>query len=250
MECKCFFFFVLCCKNCLLQQKQFFVVQSADRRNIDLCYYKMNRTTSLFLCVFKYLLFLSLLLVSQRGRLIIDHTARSGSLSIHDWTDDEIEAWNELAKSPNSFYKLRIKTNDNNDNNDNNDDNSLIASVLTCQLKRGDERIILHSDSDGHLIGFDYYTTNSLCSDISSSTKSKGLKKKKKFLSDGLPKSLEKSVVVSMSFGDKGESPFSPEYELSPPKKDQPSFWSKYWWIILIVGFVFIQSLGAASGAA
>merc|ERR1712113_306262 len=173
----------------------------------------------------------------NRGRLLIDHTARSGSLSIHDWTDDEIDEFNELAKSPNSFYKLRIKTSDN---------TYLIASLLTCQLNRGDERIILHSDSDQNLIGFDYYTSNPSCSDYSSLSK-KG-RKRTSSSSGALPKSLQKTVEVSMSFGDKGDSPYMPEYEIAPPQKEQTSFWSKYWWIILIVGFVVLQSVAAGAG--
>ena len=171
---------------------------------------------------------------SDRGRLLIDHTARSGSLSIHDWSDDEIDEWNDLAKSPNAFYKLRIETSDN---------SYLMASVLACQLNRGDERIILHSDSDGNLIGFDYYTTNPSCSDYNSLSK-KGRKKKS---SSGLPKSLQKTVEVSMSFGDKGDSPYMPEYEIAPPKKESSTFWSKYWWIILVVGFVLLQSVAAGA---
>eukprot|EP00483_Globobulimina_turgida_P008466 UN08483 len=95
---------------------------------------------------------------TTRGRLLMDNTARSGSLSIHDWSDDEIDEWNELSKASNSFYRLRIAISEN---------NYLIASVLTCQLNRGDERIILHSDLDDNLIGFDYYTTNPSCYDVS-----------------------------------------------------------------------------------
>eukprot|EP01084_Bolivina_argentea_P312553 541124_1 len=171
-----------------------------------------------------------------RGRLLIDYTARSGSISIHDWTDDEIDEWNELSKESKSFYKLRIKISEN---------KNLISSVLTCQLNRGDERIVLHSDSDYNLVGFDYYTTNPSCYDVSSNVRSK---KRKKITSNSIPKSLQKGVEVSMSFGDKGDSPFMAEYEIQPPKKETTSFWSKYWWIILIVGFVVLQSV--ASGAA
>ena len=155
---------------------------------------------------------------STRGRLLIDPTARSGALSIHDWTDDEIDAWTELAKSPNSFYKLRIQISEN---------DYLISSVLTCQLNRGDERITLHSDSNGNLIGFDYYTTNPSCSDYS------GLSSSRKQSASTIPKSLQKSVEVSMSFGDRADVPFMPDYEISPPKKEQQSFWSKYWYVSL-----------------
>ena len=165
---------------------------------------------------------------SLRGRLLIDKTSRSGSLSIHDWTDDEIEKWNDDKN--NLFYKLRIKINEN---------NYLTSSVLKCQLlNRGEERIILHSDDNGNLIGFDYYTTNSFCNN-------NNLKKNKN--KNKIPKSLEKSVQVSMSFGDKGDSPYLAEYEISPPKKEQTSFWSKYWWVILIVGFVLLQSVAASA---
>ena len=118
-----------------------------------------------------------------------------------------------------------------------------MASVLTCQLNRGDERIILHSDSDGNLVGFDYYTTNPSCSDLSGLSK----KGKKKGAISGLPKTLQKTMEVSMSFGDKGDSPYMPEYEIAPPKQAQQSFWSKYWWMILIGGFVLLQSMAAGA---
>jgi len=168
---------------------------------------------------------------TARGRLLIDQSARSGSLSIHDWSDDEIDEWNELSKSANSFYKLRIKVSEN---------KYLISSVLACQLKRGDERILLHSDSNGNLIGFDYYTTNPSCGEPGKSSLKTG--------SSSLPKSLQKTVEVSMSFGDKGDSPYMPEYEIAPPKQEQQSFWSKYWWMILIGGFVVLQSVAASAG--
>ena len=171
---------------------------------------------------------------SPRGRLLIDQTARSGSLSIHDWSDDEMDQWTELAKGKNSFYRLRIKTGD---------DTYLMASVLTCQLNRGDERIILHSDSEGTLVGFDYYTTNPSCSEYGKLSK----KGKKKGAISGLPKTLQKTMEVSMSFGDKGDSPYMPEYEVAPPKQAQQSFWGKYWWVILVAGFVLLQSMAAGA---
>mmetsp|Transcript_25439 Transcript_25439/g.41485 ORF Transcript_25439/g.41485 Transcript_25439/m.41485 type:complete len:215 (-) Transcript_25439:34-678(-) len=169
-----------------------------------------------------------------RGRLLMDVTARSGSLSIHDWSDQEMDEWHALSRQSQSMYKLRIKLSDT---------NYLSASVLACQLKRGDERIILHSDFDGNLIAFDYFTTNPACTDsaLSSSSSSSS--------SSSLPKTLQKSVEdISILSGDKADGPFFAEYEISPPKKEQQSLWGKYWWIILIVGFVVLQSVAASAG--
>ena len=42
---------------------------------------------------------------NERGRLIIDHTSRSGSLSMHEWTDEEIEQW-EVYHDKNIQYKI------------------------------------------------------------------------------------------------------------------------------------------------
>ena len=115
----------------------------------------------------------------------------------------------------------------------------MVSSVLKCHLfsNRAEERIILHSDDNGNLIGFDHFTTNSFCDKNQKNKKNK----------NSLPKTLEKSVQVSMSFGDKGDSPYLPEYEIAPPKKEEKSFWSRYWWIILIVGFVILQSVAAGA---
>ncbi|ETO25035.1 hypothetical protein RFI_12107 [Reticulomyxa filosa] len=166
-----------------------------------------------------------------RGRLLIDHTSRSGLLSAHEWTDEEIEKFDALYQG-NGYYKLRIKS-----TAENSKfflfifDGELVNSILACQLIKGDEQIVLHADSNGRINGFDYFSTNPKCH----TTKTKG--------SNQLPSSLTKSVEVSMSFGDRGESPFAPEYEASPKIKDQPSFFSKYWWAIGLFGFMMFANI-------
>lgn len=151
----------------------------------------------------------------NRGELIIDHSSRSGSLSIHEWNDNEIELLNKLLKSKNGYYKLKI--------------NNLIQSIRICELTKSDERIILHSDSFGNLIGFDYITSNPLC--INKKTR-------KKNKDDSIvPQTLIKSIDVSISFGDKGDEPFIPEYEIAPPKIEQKSFFQKY---VCIFIYLFI----------
>ena len=86
--------------------------------------------------------------------------------------------------------------------------------------------------------------------DLAAGKRQRYLARKRKRAAGALPKSLQKTVEVSMSFGDKGDSPFMPEYEAAPPKKEQQSFWGKYWWMILIGGFVLLQSMAAGAGAA
>ena len=136
----------------------------------------------------------------------------------------------------NGFYRLRIKIDDSNIYGLN---NTLYSSVRACALTgRSEERIRLHCDGNGYLTSFDYDSSNNgkLC------------KKSRSSSSSSLPKTFLKSAEVSMSFGSQGERPFTPDYESNPKPKQEQSFWSKYWWIILIVGFMLMSQL--AQGAA
>lgn len=197
---------------------------------------------------------------SVRGRLIIDFSSKSGSLSIHEWTAEEISDWEQLLKDSRSgYYTLRILTGDEMKGNVSLDSysmtSSISSSVRACQLMFAEERIVLHSDSHQNIIGFDYETSNPAC--ISNKNRNRRRKRKKKkrdeneneISEDLLPRCLQKSTSISISMGDKGDTPYMPDYEVTPPKTEEKSFWSKYWWMILIGGFLLLQTLAAGVGS-
>ena len=167
-----------------------------------------------------------------RSELIIDHSSRSGSLNIHEWNDDEINELNKLINNNNNlngYYKLKIN-------------NKLINSIKLCQLINGNEYIILHTNNYGNLIGFDYLTTNPLCL--------KNKKQRKINNNNNIPLTLLKAIDVTISFGIKGDEPFIPEYQLTPPQQQQKSIFQRYWYIILIVGFMLVSNIaGSVAGA-
>lgn len=159
---------------------------------------------------------------SERGEIEVSNyedgiTTPSIAFTDTIFQGEDVLSWKTSVRR-NGLYTIRLQ----------NTDTILETTIPSCFLtKNSREKLTLHSDRSGHLMGIGYETTRTTC------------KNPEKLLE--LSQDTGNLVSGVVKLGKHGESPLIEEIEEIQPNnqerkpQQQQGFLGKYWWVIVVM---------------